>query len=288
MPETDEEARQRLARRLTAPGGSGGPGDVAAVATAAARLPRRVLDFLRRKGARIIACRGSITDHRAELRGVVPRGWPPDKTWDIVPGVYMPTDKEVVIATRPGPAGTPIVPPRGPDSHGSHDLALHEAMHGHDFLKKHKLINRADFQGARLADFAALGSYEQQAGEAGLQETWAESAARAFGADPAFPAAWPNLAGYWAGLPPAVLESVAAAQSASPAGPPAIGTALLAKDGAILLDLRADGPGGAIGHAALRVEPAYPLHARLSERLFGPGVAAESAASTPVLVPAFD
>src|SRR5262249_23172847 len=47
---------------------------------------------------KVIACRGSVTDYRTDLKGVQPRGWPPGSTWDKVPGSNTPDKNEVVIA----------------------------------------------------------------------------------------------------------------------------------------------------------------------------------------------
>ena len=94
--------------KLLGLGGSADASDLAAVRSTAAQLPSQVLSFLRMKGARIIVCRGSITDHAKDLKGVRPRGWPAGMTWDIVPGVYLPNRKQVVDvahAGRTAPAG---------------------------------------------------------------------------------------------------------------------------------------------------------------------------------------
>ena len=72
-----------------------------------------MLSDLQRKGVKIVACRGSITDYLPKLRGQQPRGWPPAKTWDTVPGSCYWASKEVVIATMAKVTGSRAVPPCG-------------------------------------------------------------------------------------------------------------------------------------------------------------------------------
>lgn len=264
-------------------GGTAANEDLAAARAAAARLPQAVAAFLLRKRARIVVCRESVTDHERSLRGARPRGWPEGKTWDIVPGAYLPKRSQVVVATRAGPSGRRIAP-QG-DGHGSVDLLLHETMHGHDFLKKHRLIRDRTFTNARLADMAMLGEYERQQGDAGLQETYAESAARAFAAEAAPGQAWPNLSRFWALLDESELEAGLEAAEEPPveldlgADTP-IGTATVEMDGALLLDLRADGPDGEIGHGLVRLDRGEPGYEAVAEQMGGmealEGMATES------------
>lgn len=260
--------------RLLMPGGSADASDLAAVRPAAAQLPPQVVGFLRKKGAKIVVCRGSITDHAKELQGVLPRGWPAGMTWDIVPGVYLPNRKQVVVATLPAPGGRRL-PERG-EGHGSFNLLLHESMHGHDFLKNHKLLGASKFVAARAADFARLGSYEQQAGDAGAQETYAESAARAFGKDATLGASWPQLAAFWALLDPGQLQLAPVDIAEAPARrriksrrDTPVGSAEIGQDGTIHLDLRADARDGAIGHALVSIAPADRRYGAIAGHLTG-------------------
>jgi hypothetical protein len=55
---------------------------------------------------------------------------------------------------------------------------------------------------ARTADLATLSAYELQAGSAGREETYAESASRYYGGDATDAANHPNLHDYWATHPP--------------------------------------------------------------------------------------
>lgn len=126
---------------------------------------------------RIVACRGSITDAVPSLRGKQPRGWPPGSTWDSVPGVAF--GNRVYVATM-AKNGRRVVYPTG-IRHGSLSLTVHEALHGYDFENRHRFIRSSAFKKARKAQYkTCLNAYQRQAGDAGLQETFAESGAGAF------------------------------------------------------------------------------------------------------------
>lgn len=133
-----------------------------------------------------------------------PRGWPPGATWDQVPGANDHSRNEVVIGVigHGTPAGA-HVPGPGEANQGSVNMVAHEATHSVDrpspssipFVPDDpKPSDSEEFKKARDADMAQLSNYEQQAGAAGREETYAESAARhAQGQD----AATPNLKKYW-------------------------------------------------------------------------------------------
>ena len=187
-----EQQRQQQAReiaaRLVRAGGSGTAEDAAVVAAELARLPVNVLQYMEAKGVRVVAARGSVTDYLTHLRGVRPRGWPPGATWDTVPGLA--NGNEVVIAVRDG-----RVPASG-NGHGAYSLVIHETFHAVDNAGR-SLSSSQAFKDARQADLAALPPYLQQAGDAGLQETFAESAARYFGGDTTLQSQWPHLYAFW-------------------------------------------------------------------------------------------
>jgi type VI secretion system secreted protein VgrG len=171
--------RLAIARRVTVPGGSADAADAELVAQELAKMPKADLEKLEAGGVKVVATRGSVTDHLTHLKGVKPRGWPPGSSWDSVPGLYNPATKEVVIATKGhGTKGGAYVPPMN-DGHGSYNLTLHEAGHGLDDVVGGK--SDAGFLAARTKDLGALPSYETQAGEAGPSETWAESYAIKYG-----------------------------------------------------------------------------------------------------------
>ncbi|MBU3078927.1 DUF1353 domain-containing protein [Sphingomonas quercus] len=261
------------ARLLVVTGGSGTGEDLEAVAREAASLPDAVMARFEDLGIRIIACREAVTDFETGLRGVVPRGWEnTGRTWDDVPGTYLDDRKRVVIATIAGPAGERVVPTAASGKHGSASLVVHESLHGHDYSGRHQVIRAAGFQTARDGDLARLGVYESQPGDAGLEETFAESGARFCVESAALHGDWPNLFGYWEAAPLAagpVLESPLAVAEPDPAAP--IGTAELRDDGAIRLDLRAEGPGGAIGHAAFVIARTDIVFPAVRDHLFAGG-----------------
>ena len=112
---------------------------------------------------------------------------------DKVPGSNTPDKNEVVIAVigHGTPAG-PHVPKTG-EGHGCANLVAHEASHSID-QGSPSPSQSDDFTKAREADMNKLSNYEKQAGEAGAQETYAESAARhAEGKDQDTP----HLKKYW-------------------------------------------------------------------------------------------
>ena len=76
---------------------------------------------------------------------------------------------------------------------------------------------------------------------------------------------WPNLHAYWE-RGPSRTESAGIPESAIDEHAP-IGTIERLSDGAFALDLRADGPGGAIGHAQFVVTPADSAHAAIEARM---------------------
>lgn len=274
------------ARLLVIPGGSGGPDDVEAVAREAALLPDFVMRCFERQAIRIVACHHSVTDVERDLAGVTPRGWDgTGKSWDDVPGTYFDDRKRVVIATIAA-SGRRVVPTSASGLHGSANLVVHESLHGYDYARKHRPLGDRQFLSARESDLANLGSYERQKGRAGLEESFAESGARFVADSTAMARSWSHLFGWWASSPDSLETAepmIAATVPADDVPEPddsSIGTARMADDGVILVDLRAEGPGGAIGHAAFRVAPDAPEYAALREHLFGSTEAVNSMDST--------
>ena len=187
-----------LARELTSPCGSGDEADAELVAQELAKFPPCVLQKLKDQGAKVKVGRGSVTDCRTDLKGKHPRGWPPGKTWDSVPGSYNPNTKTVTIATtgHDTPAGAHV--PKAGEGHGSHNLVLHEAAHALDKSGGKPYRSSDDeFNKARDADLDTLDDYEKQSGAPGQYETYAESAARHYGGDPKDAKEHPNLHKYW-------------------------------------------------------------------------------------------
>lgn len=279
-------ADNALLDSLLIAGGTGTAADLAAVRAEVARLSASILAFFASKSVRIVACRGSVTDFETSLRGKRPRSWPPGATWDTVPGTYLQERKRVVVATVDS-GGRRVVPVSG-QGHGSFNLAVHEAMHGHDIESGRRLTKSKKFKAARKADSGRLPEYLLQKGNAGLEETFAESAARHFGGDPALARDWPALAAWWAADPAAAMprRGGGAQESAEIESGP-LGEAEFAEDGAIRLDLRADEPGVAIGHALLVYRPGDSGYDAVRLHLAGNSEAAPAAGST-LLVRPFD
>jgi hypothetical protein len=81
-------------------------------------------------------------------------------------------------------------------------MVVHETFHAVDLGGSGDARSiGADFNTARTADLATLSAYEQQAGNAGQQESYAESAARYYGGDANDAANHPHLNAYWAADP---------------------------------------------------------------------------------------
>ena len=272
----EEAARKlRVARDLGVSGGSGTEGDRMAVAVELARMPGDTLDLLRRAGTRVVACRGSVVDHRHDLASARPRGWPPGTSWNDVPGLYDGPRNEVVLATRghaPGRAGSV---PRTGDGHASASLAVHVACHAVD-ARCGSPSGAAEFRVARSADRDALPEYGRQPGTAGLEESWAESAAfRA--ADPDTMAReLPRLHGYWEAREggPGVRAGGRRAEDAEVRTTriwrrSSIGVASLDAAGAIVLDLRAADGKGILGDGRVVLPAGHPLHGPVLEHLGG-------------------
>lgn len=231
--------------------GSGDASDVALVSAELAKLPAALQSLLHDQELVVFACRDAVTDACPELLDDHPRGWPPGRTWALVPGAYVPARKAVVIATVPVPedASRRHVPPKG-WMHNAFNLVVHETLHADDYLADRLRCHNPDFKAARSADYDALHDYEKQDGDAGLEETYAESGSRFFGGDTTLAEAWPNLDRFWAErsfpVPPG--RRIRRRRRS------AVGLARQTADGAYELDLRAENGQGAIGHALFRLE----------------------------------
>lgn len=282
------ESTAGMVERLVTAGGSGDASDVAAVAAEVTKFPEALLRAFLKWRVKVVACREGVTDFEKSLRGVVPRGWEGlGRTWDSVPGTFLQGRLSVVIATV-ADGGVRRVTPRSPTTHGSYNLALHEAMHGHDYMSNHAQLADPAFVAARTADFDHLGVYERQPGGAGLEETYAESAARHYGGDPSFAGQWPSLAAYWGADPLADAREAPALESLHVHAPDApIGTAEVLPGGDIVLYLRADGPDGAVGHGAVVIAVDDPNYRAMRRRLFPEDALERAGPPKPVLVKPF-
>jgi hypothetical protein len=273
-----ETARKlRVARDICVASGTGGASDRVVVAIELSRMPGNSLDLLRRAGTRLVACRGAVTDHRADLVAERPRGWPPASSWSDVPAYYDRTRNEVVVATRghaPRRAGR--VPETG-DGHSSASLAVHVACHAAD-AHGGSPSSAPEFKSARAADREVLPEYCRQPGSAGLDESWAESAALFASGAAEMAAVLPHLCRYWTER---ATEKPAA--GATRIGTPepgearttriwrrsSIGVASLDGQGAIVLDLRASDGRGILGDGRVVCPKDHPRHGAILEHLGG-------------------
>ncbi len=197
----DVREREAIAARITVGRGTDtNEADIAAVRAEAARLPLDALRDLQRAGVKIVACRDSVVDAVPSLRNAQPRGWAPGRGWQDVPGAYMPSTKEVVVATRTSPTGTREVSPFG-HRHGSVSLVAHEAGHALDAARGEASRRDEDFQRAYQQDLRGgqLLPYYTQGGDAGASEAYAESLALYLSGDRTGDGArrFAGLMGYW-------------------------------------------------------------------------------------------
>jgi hypothetical protein len=262
-----------LARSLIRVGGTADATDQALLANRLAVFTIPILTQLTENGTTVVVCRGSVTEYLTQLRGIVPRGWPADMTWDSVPGIFYPETNEVVVAIvgHGTPAG-PRIPQKG-EGQGSADVVLHESAHGLDMGGGSPFWSAGQaFIAARNVDLGKLPNYERQPSPAGEEETFAESAARFFtGQD----AAMPDLQAYWASISQQFEEKPEfMAELRTERRPPllkdetgkTIGTASMSADGTITLQLRATGH-GARGDAQVIYRPDHPRYEHILQHL---------------------
>jgi hypothetical protein len=200
-----DEEKAGVVTRITKSGGTATVEDAKTVARGMKVFPTKMLKTMKANGTTMVACEGPITDYRVDLKGVHPRDWPEGSTWDSVPGVHMGATKEVAIGTMNDGTGKRKVPGpgEGPVKHGAFNLIAHEGGHGFDSDSTPAKDTTPEFQTARTKDItdgkmvAPKDSYFLQAGNAGLQETFAESCARHFGGDAKMGTDWPALKAFW-------------------------------------------------------------------------------------------
>lgn len=251
------------------PSRAGYEADAVAVAAELANVPQPYAQALGALGIRVVACRDSVVDHLPQLENVGVRGWPPGASWRTIPGVYSPKDRTVVVATVGEGAAPRRVPATG-EQHGSISLAVHETFHGFDYSTGHLRSKAKRFRNAWKADRALLGHEYYTNKKAGHEESYAESAARAFGLDARFRGAWPSLAAFWAVPQSDPLDGLSGDAEPGTDGPeaaPVIGMGRFRRDGALVLDLRAEGPDGLVGHGLLVIEPGDSRYAPVAEHL---------------------
>jgi hypothetical protein len=189
--------------RITKVGGTATVEDAKTVAKGMKVFPTNMLKTMKANGTSLVACEGSMTNYRVDLKGEQPEGWDPGDTWDKVPGLH--TQKEVVIGTMNDGTGKRKIPGKGegPNKHGSYNLIAHESAHGFDMDSDPVKHTTAAYRTARNKDItdgklvAPRDKYFLQAGDAGPRETFAESCARHLGGDRTLATDWPELKTFW-------------------------------------------------------------------------------------------
>lgn len=267
--------------------GAGTAADVEAVGAEVRKLPSAITGRMADQGVRITVCHDNVTRVVGGLINDVPRNWcthPEPKcvrgqacrkpgvcwTWENVPGMYRPGEKQVVIATRGG-----RVPLTG-DGHGSANLVIHEALHAADFV----LGRPSDddrFKRAWDADESAIrrdANRDYYLHEtSGREESYSESGARWYAPHPTLRTAWPQMAVYWSmvdgriadGDPPFPAGAAQVEFGAKPEARGVMGYGVVGSDGTATLFLRAEGYDGEQGHGAVTI-PLEALPVRLRTR----------------------
>lgn len=250
------------------PGGSADQRDAELVAAKLSLIPAEILADLERRGIGVVACRDNITDYRPDKINEHPRNWPPEMTWKLVPGCYLPDERNVAIATI-GEGADRRVPVTG-EKHGSFDLVVHEVMHADDYVADghHDQTRRsanAAFVTARNTDVfngqLAADAYEAR----NIEEAYAESAARVFGSDPLV--RWPQLDGFWRDAALPVAPVVIQRRGIDDHDDRRIGTVTVLEGERFALDLTATDESGTIGHAYVVLEPGDAGYDPIYERL---------------------
>jgi hypothetical protein len=205
-PDADEAAyKAELAEELTLVSGTADEADAKLVEAELVKMPAEALELMRDHGVRVVVCRNDVLEVMPELADDKPSGWDEGSTWAGVPGMQTVDEhgnKLVVIATRGHgtPAGAHV--PANGEGHGCHNLVIHESFHAVDEAGGDgSRSDDPDFTEARDLDVDVLPKYERAEDEGGparekgwseaddlaraQRESYAESAARYYGSDPA-------------------------------------------------------------------------------------------------------
>lgn len=178
-----------IAQSITHIRGTATARDAEAVINQLCRMPPAHLAHLQSSGVTVNVCRNSIVEHRPDLAGQTPRGWPPGSSYSQCTGIYNHSSREIVVATNG--AGRVVS--------GSFNTVLHEAGHAMDSTRG-GLSGSAAFQEhyarAIQPGGSDLGGYFRQPG-IGPSEAYAESYARCFGGYPNHASRSPALHQYW-------------------------------------------------------------------------------------------
>jgi hypothetical protein len=135
-------------------------------------------------GIKFVVVDKSISEHLTSLKNVRPGGYPPGSTYEnaLVGGGFDANSKTVIIATN--------------GRSGSFSNVLHETGHALDYIFGYP-SRKSAFTTRYGLDSGALSAYQQQSGNAGFSEAYAESFARFYGGDATLSSSAPNIYGYF-------------------------------------------------------------------------------------------
>lgn len=149
------------------------------VETARASIPEPVWRGIRRYGWRVRLVR-FVTDAAPYLRGVHPRGWPRNTTWDHTDAAHLPSRRLVVVAEKRRTTKGKVVPGRRVAG-----VLRHELGHAFDVAYSGRYrycSSRPSFRKAYWGDVRQMSSsdratlkYYLQRSPAGPQEAFAEA-----------------------------------------------------------------------------------------------------------------
>ncbi len=142
-------------------------------------IPNHIQNGLRRRGWRVQLAE-YVVDAAPDLRGIRPRGWPPDSTWENTDAVHLPKERLVILAEkRRTRSGRQAISPR------AEGAFRHELGHAFDMASAERDLFRSAqpaFREALDRDIGRLPAevrstlhYYLQASSAGRQEAFAEA-----------------------------------------------------------------------------------------------------------------
>jgi hypothetical protein len=140
-------------------------------------------DILMKSRVKVWRVQDSVVEAFPQLKGVWPRGYPADETYDHVGGVCLDDGSAVAIATSD----------RYPSK--SFDMPFHELAHAVDIAG---MFSRSEqFITAWGKDYEALRSNYFRGVRSGHAEAFAEGFARYYRGDSSTKSAWPNISRYF-------------------------------------------------------------------------------------------
>lgn len=216
------------------------------------RLDPRIRAAMAKRKVTVVVCKDNPTDYAPRLLNMEsPANWG-GRSWADAAGAYLPDTKEVVIGLKADGSGYRL--PVWGDKHASHNLVLHEAMHGHDYSAGQRFSGDRQLRQAAHRDLGGRDDYWSRY-VAQPAEAYAESAARYFGGGPDYSPPFTALNHYWDNFDynvldmPDTFETLRAAEAHSDVFTHEM------PDGGVLVIMTAEQPGVVIGHLAVRLHP---------------------------------